>query len=48
MSYSRSYSASIPFSGSVSYSYPKSDTGGSGTAHYSGSVPVNVTINVNT
>jgi hypothetical protein len=48
MSYSESYSASVPYSGSVSYSYPASQNGGSGSAHYSGSVPVNVTINVNT
>ncbi|MCL2043667.1 MAG: hypothetical protein FWG89_05955 [Treponema sp.] len=48
MSYSESYSASVPFSGSVSYSYPASQSGGSGTAYYSGSVPVYVTINVNT
>jgi len=48
MSYSKNYSASVPYSGSVSYSYPASQNGGSGTAHYSGSLPVNVTINVNT
>jgi len=48
MSYSERYSTSIPYSGSVSYSYPASQNGGSGSAHYSGSVPVNVTINVNT
>jgi len=48
MSYSKNYSASVPFSGSVSYNYPASQNGGSGTAHYSGSIPVNVTINVNT
>jgi hypothetical protein len=48
MSYSNSYSAAVPYSGSVSYNYPASQNGGSGTAHYSGSIPVNVTINVNT
>jgi hypothetical protein len=48
MSYSTRHHASIPYSGSVSYSYPASEHGGSGTAHYSGSVSVNVTINVNT
>jgi hypothetical protein len=48
MSYSKNYSASVPYSGSVSYSYPASQNGGRGTAHFSGSVPVNVTINVNT
>lgn len=48
MSYSKNYSTSVPYSGSVSYSYPASQSGGGGTAHYSGSVPINVTINVNT
>jgi len=48
MSYSESYNTSVTYSGSVSYSYPASQNGGSGTAHYSGSIPVNVTINVNT
>jgi hypothetical protein len=32
----------------VSYNYPASQSGGSGTAFYSGEVPVNVTINVDT
>jgi len=48
MSYSRNYHTSVHYSGSVSYTYGASEHGGSGTAHYSGSVPVNVTINVNT
>ena len=48
MSYSERYSTNIQYSGSVSYSYPASQSGGSGTAHYSGNIPVNVTINVNT
>ena len=48
MSYSENYYADIPYSGSVSYSYPASEHGGSGSAHFSGSVPVNVTIDVNT
>ena len=48
MSYSRSYHASVQYSGSVGYSYPASEHGGSGTAHYSGSVPVDVTIHVDT
>lgn len=48
MSYSERYSTSVHYSGSVSYSYPASQNGGSGTAHYSGSVPVTVVINVNT
>jgi hypothetical protein len=48
MSYSQSYSTSVSYSGSVSYSYPASQNGGSGSAHYSGSIPIDVTINVNT
>jgi len=48
MSYSQNYSANVEYSCDVSYSYPASEHGGTGTAHYSGSVPVNVTINVNT
>jgi len=48
MSYSESYSASVHYSGSVSFSYPASQNGGHGTANYSGDVPINVTINVNT
>ena len=44
MSYSQSYSASIPYSGSVNY--PASQN--SGTMPYSGTVPVYITINVNT
>ena len=48
MSYTQNYSGNVSYSGSVSYTYPKSDTGGSGTIPYSGSVPVYITINVNT
>jgi len=48
MSYSKNYSTSVSYSGSVHYSYPKSDSGGSGTAYYQGSIPVNVTIHVDT
>jgi len=48
MSYSNSYSTSVSYSGSVSYSYPKSESGGSGTAYYSGNIPINVVITVNT
>ncbi|MDR1788222.1 MAG: hypothetical protein LBR16_07220 [Treponema sp.] len=44
MSYVQSYSASVPYSGSVSYGASQSG----GTAHYSGSVPVHITIQVNT
>lgn len=52
MSYTKTYSGSVPYSGSVSYSYsyPASEHGGSGsgTAHYSGSVPVSVNLFVDT
>ena len=52
MSYSKTYSGSVAYSGSVSYtySYPASEHGGSGsgTAHYSGSVPVSVNLYVDT
>jgi hypothetical protein len=48
MSYSQSYNAYIPYSGSVSYRYPASEHGGSDVAYYNIDVPVNVTINVDT
>jgi hypothetical protein len=48
MSYSRNYSGSVPYSGYVSYSYPRSDSGGTGSQYYSGTVPVNIVINVDT
>lgn len=52
MSYSKTYSGSVPYSGSVSYTYhyPASENGGSGsgTVHYSGSVPVSVNLYVDT
>ncbi|MDR1074447.1 MAG: hypothetical protein LBL45_12400 [Treponema sp.] len=48
MSYRRNYRASVPYSGRLSYSYPASQSGGSGSASYSGEVAVNVTINVDT
>lgn len=52
MSYSKTYNGSVSYSGSVSYtySYPASEHGGSGsgTAHYSGSVPVSVNLYVDT
>lgn len=48
MSYSEKYHANIQYSGSISYSYPASQSGGSGTAHYNGNIPVNVVIHVNT
>ena len=48
MSYSERYRASVHYSGSASYSYPASQSGGSGTVRYSGNVPVDVAITVNT
>jgi hypothetical protein len=48
MSYSKHYNASVSYSGSVSYSYPASQNGGTGSASYHGSVPVSITINVDT
>lgn len=52
MSYSKTYNGSVAYSGSVSYtySYPASEHGGSGsgTAHYSGQVPVSVNLYVDT
>ena len=52
MSYSKTYHGSVAYSGSVSYtySYPASEHGGSGsgTANYSGQVPVSVNLYVDT
>lgn len=52
MSYSKTYNGSVAYSGSVSYtySYPASEHGGSGsgTAYYSGQVPVSVNLYVDT
>ncbi len=46
MSYRRNYQASVHYSGSVSISYPASQSGGSKTAYYSGNVPVSIAIDV--
>lgn len=48
MSYTRTYTGSVHYSGSQSYSYPASQNGGSGTVHYSGSVPVSISLHVDT
>lgn len=48
MSYSQTYNGSVYYSGSVSVSYPASEHGGSTTAHYSGSVPVSIRVDVDT
>jgi hypothetical protein len=48
MSYRRSFSKTIGvhYSGSVSYSYPASQNGGSGTAYYSGTAYEDVQVNI--
>ena len=48
MSYRRSFHKTIVvhYSGSVSYSYPASQNGGSGTAHYSGTAYEDVQVNI--
>ncbi|MBP3884563.1 MAG: class 1 isoprenoid biosynthesis enzyme [Olsenella sp.] len=48
MSYTRHYTETVPYHGTVSYTYPASQSGGSGTVSYSGVVPVNVNIHVDT
>lgn len=48
MSYSRKYKEriAVPYSGTVRYSYPASEKGGSGTAHYNGTAYEDVNINI--
>lgn len=48
MSYSRHYDATVHYSGTVRYSYPASEHGGTGRVSYEGTVPVGIDINVNT
>ncbi|MDR0638007.1 MAG: hypothetical protein LBG27_03730 [Spirochaetaceae bacterium] len=48
MSYTQRFHESITFSGSKTVSYPKSDSGGSTSVHYSETVPVDITIYVET
>jgi hypothetical protein len=48
MGYSQTFHESITVSGSQTVNYPKSESGGSETVHYSETVPVNVTIHVET
>lgn len=48
MSYKKTFHDRISYSGTVTYSYPASEHGGTGTAHYSGSVPVDIGIEVDT
>lgn len=48
MSYKRSFSRriSVPYRGSVNYTYPASEHGGSGTAYYQGTAYEDVSVNV--
>jgi hypothetical protein len=46
MSYTQRYHDSITVSGSKTVSYPKSESGGTQTVHYSETVPLDITINV--
>ena len=48
MSYTRTYRKTIriPYSGSVSYSYGPSQSGGSGTAYYSGTAVEEVEVDI--
>jgi hypothetical protein len=48
MSYTRKYREriAVPYSGTVRYSYPASEKGGSGTAHYNGTAYEDVNINI--
>ena len=48
MSYTQRYSSSVEVSGSVTVHYPASEHGGSMTAHYRDSVPVNINVTVDT
>jgi hypothetical protein len=48
MSYRQNYHATVPYHGSAYVSYPASEKGGSMTVNYSGQVPVNVDVVVNT
>ncbi len=48
MSYTESYRGRVHYSGSESVTYPASEHGGRKTVHYSGDVPVEITIHVNT
>ncbi|MDR2490324.1 MAG: hypothetical protein LBD20_02870 [Spirochaetaceae bacterium] len=48
MSYQQNYRATVPYHGSINVSYPSSQNGGSKTVHYSGEIPINVGIRVNT
>jgi hypothetical protein len=48
MSYTRKYREriAVPYSGSVRYTYPASEKGGSGTAHYNGTAYEDVNVNI--
>ncbi|MDR2394642.1 MAG: hypothetical protein LBD93_10890 [Treponema sp.] len=48
MSYSQPYTIQVPYSGSRSVSYPKSDSGGTLNVSYSGTAPAQIVIHVDT
>ena len=48
MSYTQTFSSAINVSGSVTVHYPASEHGGSTTAYYEQTVPVNMNVTVNT
>jgi hypothetical protein len=48
MSYNQPYTIEVPFSGSRSVSYPKSESGGTLNVSFSGTVPAQVVIHVDT
>ncbi len=48
MSYTQTFSSAINVSGSVTVSYPPSEHGGTKTAYYEQTVPVNMNVTVNT
>lgn len=48
MSYSERHTGTVSYSGSKTVRYPASEHGGTMTVHYSGTIPVGITINVET
>lgn len=48
MSYTQRYSTKVHYSGKVQYRYGPSKSGGHGTAHYSGDIPIDINVTVDT
>jgi hypothetical protein len=48
MSYSKPYTINVPYSGSISVNYPKSENGGSKNVSYSGTTSAEIVIHVDT